>query len=59
MPDFEEAKKRWLAKVGNKSWTQLAHEREVEIDAKVANLMTPEYVDSWGKVDADEENNQA
>lgn len=55
MPNFEEAKKEWLAEVGNKSWTQLAHEREQEIDAKVANLMTPEYIDSWGKVDDEEE----
>ena len=47
---FMRAKAKWVKKVRGKSWTQLTHESEQEIDAKVADLMTPEYIAKWGKV---------
>lgn len=53
MPSFEEAKKRFLAKIGNKTFAQLDDEREAENDAKAKKLMTPEYVAQWGKVKDD------
>ena len=56
MPEENENQK-WADKVRGKSWTQLAYEREEEINAKIANIMTPEYIDSWGKVEDDEEGN--
>lgn len=49
MPSFEEAKKKFLERVGDKTWAQLADDREKEIDAKVAKLQTPEYVENFGK----------
>lgn len=53
MPSFEEAKKEWLKEVGNKSWDQLSAEHEAESEAKAEKLMTPEYVESWGKAKSD------
>ena len=53
MPSFEEAKKKFLERVGNKTWTEIADDREKEIDAQVAKLMTPEYVENFGKPKAD------
>jgi hypothetical protein len=47
---FEEAKKKWLEKVGDKSWDELYNEEEARKDAKVRELMTPEYIDNWGKL---------
>ena len=46
---FEEAKKAWLAKVGNKSWAELSDERDAEMDAKAEKLMTPEYLAMWAE----------
>jgi len=57
MPSFEEAKKKFLAKIGNKSWAQLEDEREAENAAKAKKLMTPEYVENWGKVKEDAKGN--
>ena len=57
MPSFEEAKKRFLAKIGNKTFAQLDDEREAENDAKAKKLMTPEYVENWGKVKEDAKGN--
>ena len=57
---FEEAKKQWLAEIGDKSWVELHDDLESESDAKVKSLMTPEYISNWGKLEkeleeADEE----
>ena len=57
---FEDAKKEWLAAIGDKSWSELHDELEAESDAKVKSLMTPEYISNWGKLEkeleeADEE----
>lgn len=49
MPSFEEAKKKWLAEIGNKSWSQLADEKEAAENAKVEASMTPEYLAIWKK----------
>ena len=58
MATFEEAKKKWLAKVGNKSWEELHDEREADLDAKAEKLMTPEYLAMWAdgekELDSDE-----
>ena len=57
MPSFEEAKKKWLEKIGNKSFAQLEDERDAENDAKAKKLMTPEYVENWGKIKEDAKGN--
>lgn len=49
--DFEEAKKEFLAKIGNKTWTDLADDREAEIDKKLDNLYTPEYLKKWEDIE--------
>lgn len=52
---FEEAKKEWLAEIGNKSWSELSDEQEAESDAKIKSLMTPEYIANWGKLPESDE----
>jgi hypothetical protein len=49
MATFEEAKKKWLEKIGNKSWGQLHDEREAELDAASKKGMTPEYLAMWSQ----------
>lgn len=44
---FEEAKKKWLSEIGNKSWEELHDEREASLDEKAQKLMTPEYLAMW------------
>lgn len=53
--NFEAAKKKFLERIGNKTWTELADDREKEIDAQVAKLQTPEYIENFGKPKADAE----
>lgn len=46
---FEEAKKKWLAKIGNKSWEELANERDAKLEAASKKIMTPEYLEMWAE----------
>ena len=52
---FEEARAKWLKELNGRDMAEYGNDLEKEQDAKVAKLMTPEYLDSWEKENKDAE----
>jgi len=54
---FEEARAKWLKELNGRDMAEYGNDLEKEQDAKVAKLMTPEYVAQWGKAKEDAKGN--
>ena len=52
---FEEARAKWLKELNGRDMAEYGNDLEKEQDAKVAKLMTPEYLANWEKADKDAE----
>jgi hypothetical protein len=52
---FEEARAKWLKELNGRDMAEYGNDLEKEQDAKVAKLMTPEYLASWEKANKDAE----